>query len=318
MNRLNILQWNIRGYNVNYNELQALIRKHDIKIISIQESHINNNISNIPVPINFTMYNYNNSNSFGGVSLLIHNSIQHYPISLNNDLETIGFEIHSKIKFKIISTYISPNVYFSYNNLQNVFNDCRSPTLITGDFNSWHHNWGSSRNNKRGTIIDSFINNNNLILLNDKSPTHFSTQNTLTNIDLTLCTPDLFLHSNWKIENDLWGSDHFPIIISLFENNTDSSHTIKPQFKTDKANWELYRLKCATFEALRPIDKNINKEAANIKKIIIQSSNESIPQPKPLTKRIPVPWWNSHLTLLKKEKKTGCLNYLMKISTILI
>lgn len=42
MNSLNILQWNIRGYNVNYNELQTLIRKYNIKIISIQESHINN------------------------------------------------------------------------------------------------------------------------------------------------------------------------------------------------------------------------------------------------------------------------------------
>ena len=46
----------------------------------------------------------------------------HLHISINNDFEVIGLEIHSKIKFRIVSAYISPTVDFSYSNLQNDFN----------------------------------------------------------------------------------------------------------------------------------------------------------------------------------------------------
>ena len=56
------------------------------------------------------------------------------------------------------------------------------------------------------------------------------------------------------------------------------------------------------YESNRPIETNVNREAANIRKIIIQSSNKSIPQSKPLTTRTPDPWWNPQLTLLKQEK----------------
>jgi len=67
---------------------------------------------------------------------------------------------------------------------------------------------------QRGETTQRFIDNTPLILL--KSPTHFSTHNTYTHIDLTLCSPILAPHAKWKILNDLHGSDHFPIITTLF------------------------------------------------------------------------------------------------------
>jgi len=99
-------------------------------------------------------------------------------------------------------------------------------SLITGYFNGWHPSWGHPRTNTRGETTQRLIDNKRLILLNNKSPTHFSTLNTYTHIDLTLCSPILAPHAKWKILNDLHGSDHFPIITTLFpqpihKNSTD-------------------------------------------------------------------------------------------------
>ena len=48
---LKLLQWNIRGYTNNYNEHLLLVNKHRPHIISLQETHINEN-KIIPIPIN--------------------------------------------------------------------------------------------------------------------------------------------------------------------------------------------------------------------------------------------------------------------------
>ena len=36
-----------------------------------------------------------------------------------------------------------------------------------------------------------------------------------TAIDLSLCSPDLLLDLNFKVEADSFGSDHFPIILEI-------------------------------------------------------------------------------------------------------
>ena len=48
---LKLPQWNIRGYTNNYNEHLLLVNKHRPHIISLQETHINEN-KIIPIPIN--------------------------------------------------------------------------------------------------------------------------------------------------------------------------------------------------------------------------------------------------------------------------
>ena len=118
---LNIIQWNIHGYNNNYNNLLTLIKHYNPKIISLQETYIHN-VNNIPIPINFSLYNVNTSTTrYGGVALLIHNSIQHKLIDLNKDFDSIGLEIASRLKFRIIACYIPPKQSFTYNNLDNMF-----------------------------------------------------------------------------------------------------------------------------------------------------------------------------------------------------
>lgn len=268
---MGIIQWNLNGYNNNYNELLALIKTYTPKIICLQETHIHN-MNNISIPINYTMYSINTSNSrYGGVSILVHNSLQHRQIFLGRDptIDTICIEIVSKIKFHIYSSYIPPNQNFSLQNLERVFYNSTIPSIITGDFNSWHVSWGSSSNNGRGKTLAKFINDSDYVLLNDKSPTHFSTHGTFSHIDISFCSSTIATCSDWQILGNLYGSDHFPIIISLFPNTNinPSSTNFRPKFKTESADWKLFQDKCLFFDSLRSISNNVNMEAANISKI---------------------------------------------------
>lgn len=211
---LKIIQWNIKGYINNYNELLLLIKDHTPHIIALQETHLCS-IQHIPIPINYNIYNVNNTeNSYGGSALLIHKTIQHSVNMNGNEFDIISANISSKINFTIVSTYISPSVKFSLDQLVKTVENITTPMLFVGDFNSWHKQWGSIYSNGRGKTLAKFFNQSNLILLNDGSPTHFSTHNSFSHIDLSFASPELAIGSHWKVFEDLHGSDHFPVYIT--------------------------------------------------------------------------------------------------------
>ena len=109
---LKILQWNIRGYINNYNELLLVISTHKPQIIALQETHINEK-RNIPIPLNYTLIQKNRqTNSYGGVGILVQSSIQHDKLDFDNNIEIVGITIYSKIKLYIASVYIKNNLTF--------------------------------------------------------------------------------------------------------------------------------------------------------------------------------------------------------------
>lgn len=311
---LNVIQWNINGYTNNYGELQILIKKYNPKIIALQETHIHN-YPNIPIPINYSFYHLNTSTTrYGGVALLIHNSLKHEKINTPSDFDALRCAITSKQNFCITTAYIPPNKNFSTTNLQNMFADTGMPYLITGDFNGSHTIWGASKTNKKGETIFNFLNDSNLILLNDKSPTHLNTYGTYSYIDLSFCSPSLIGTTIWKTENHLCGSDHFPIIISLFP-NTSQTCSFKPKFRTQNADWKKYKENCLSFDITRSVSTNVNKESANLSKIILQSANISIPQTKVKINN-KVSWWNKILENLKTVKNRAWLVFKRNMTQI--
>ena len=63
----------------------------------------------------------------------------------------------------------------------------------------------------RGQQLEDLILKNDLILFNDKSHTYFhSASGTFTSIDLTLCSPSLFLNNSWKVGPDPCTVTTFP------------------------------------------------------------------------------------------------------------
>ena len=61
----------------------------------------------------------------------------------------------------------------------------------------------------------SFIDNHGLCLYNTKTPTYLHpATGTYTSIDLSICFPTLLLDYDWKVHDDFYGSDHFPILLN--------------------------------------------------------------------------------------------------------
>ena len=144
----------------------------------------------------------------------------------------------------LCSVYLLPCNHFNFNSkdLQNVIDELPSPFILMGDFNGHHTLLGCEDVNNRGQQLEDLILKNYLILLNDKSHTYFHSASGTTSIDLTLCSPSLFLDFSWKVGPDPCGSDHFPI---LLENDGPPFERVQ-RWKLAKANWDKFQHLCST------------------------------------------------------------------------
>ena len=120
----------------------------------------------------------------------------------------VSVTLHRTIS--ICSIYIPPRSKIVEKDLDEIVNQLPTPFLLLGDFNGHNFIWGSDDVNDKGRIIENFINKNNLCLYNNKTPTYLHpATGTYTSLDLSICYPTLLLDYEWKVHDDLCGSDHF-------------------------------------------------------------------------------------------------------------
>ena len=144
------------------------------------------------------------------------------------------------------------------------------------------------------------MNNNGLCCLNDSETSTFysKTHGTLTSVDLSLCSSTIIDRYEWNASNDLYSSDHFPIIISCMDNSPTPQ---TPRYNTHKADWKLYQLHT---RSIPPFQYLRDHEETNdfIVKFITNAANKSIPLSSSHSSKHTVPWWSETLSDLIKEK----------------
>ena len=75
---------------------------------------------------------------------------------------------------------------------------------------------------------------------------HIYTQplaHTYTSLDLSICFPTLLLDYDWKVHDDLCGSDHFQILLNNIGPDVDEPVS---RWKLNKANWAQFQTLCTT------------------------------------------------------------------------
>jgi len=148
------------------------------------------------------------------------------------------------------------------------------PVLITGDFNSHSTLWGGSKLDRRGKMVEDILTKHNMCVLNDTSPTYIHpATGSSSAIDLSICSPDIFLDIQWKTLEDLYGSDHYPISISY--GSTETSSAI-PSWKLRKADWPSFSREAK--EQLGCSNPGISLDEFSEK--IIAIANNNIPKSK--------------------------------------
>ena len=242
MNKLNILQWNIRNFTKNKHALSKIVSNTNSHLICLQETWLTNTIK-----VNFSGYNYITGKNReltrgGGVAILAKNGIAARPLTITTRLEACAAIAYlDPNPVTILSIYLPPaipNIDIN-TELINLMQQLSHPIIICADINGHHPQWGSNDINSRGQIIFDFTQNHNLITLNNNCPTYETTVGTYTHIDVTVCSMTLATKLTWSTLPDNYTSDHFPIVIRSNLHNIRNLEK-EPKYKLQEADWKFF------------------------------------------------------------------------------
>src|SRR5215469_6741495 len=182
---LNICQWNVRGFKLNRLFIEQLVNKHNINIIAIQETHLDDD-DDIYLK-HFQIFRKDRNSRGGGVLIGIHDSIICQPLNIKSNLELLAIDIiMENISFTLLNCYIPPNVHNYISDLKTTVDNLQrnNPLLMLGDFNSHHPFWNCTNMDKKGKELFNFISSYDLFLINGPQATYFSEQyNSFSTID---------------------------------------------------------------------------------------------------------------------------------------
>ena len=240
-----IIQWNTRGLKANFNEMHLLLQDTDAAVFCLQETFLKEKKE-----VTFKQYSsYDfigplsvDNKPTGGVSIFVKNSIPHRKIELDTDLQAIAVSVSSYKTITLCSIYLSPSLKLDISDLYKLIDQLPASYILLGNFNSHNTLWGCRDMNPKGRKMEDLINKTNLSLFNDGTYTYIHpATGSKSAIDLTLCHPTLFLDFKWEVNNDLCGSDHFPIFLQSTVPLADG-HVQK--WKFHKADWAKFQLEC--------------------------------------------------------------------------
>ena len=261
--------------------------------------------SKVPCPREYKFYHSAvnlDESSHGGSLIYVRNDTPHNPIPLQTSLEAVAVQIHLEKRYTICSVYLSPSMTFCSEDFINLINQLPKPFLILGDLNGRHPLWGDIVSDRRGNQLFSIVEDEDVGLLNSGQPTHFHVQTgTLSVIDLSICSNDVFLDFSWDVLEDRYTSDHFPIIVKLAQSPPAPRC---PKWNIKKANWQL-------FKELSKINANaygfptVDDSLDYLNTCYYSAGMQSIPRTSGVFKCRPVPWWSKECQLAHRTFRTA-------------
>ena len=316
-NGLVILQWNAKGLHSSGHghELVSFIKRyHPIPdVICIQETWINPSKSKKPtfkIP-GYTGEFFNNTfTARGGLATYVKHNLS-YKVLPHTDhspcIQSLGLRILGRENdIDIINIYVSPGsaqASLAVRDYANLTKHLCNDTIIVGDFNSYNTLWGSRYTSNQGSVVEEFLDLNDLVCLNDDSPTFISDiHGTFSCIDLSLVSSKIASKCEWQVINDL-NSDHYPIVIkyNIISDWSDSPKHI-PKWKLDKANWKGFFDSCLNLDHASLFSDNIDLFNKNITEAINYVAKRCIPETKAFSSLKNVPWWNDDLAKSIKSR----------------
>lgn len=247
-NNLKICQWNCRSAISNKENLEQLLAEKKVDIALLSETWFK------PEKYySFSGYNIERNDRQqghgGGVAVLVRTKIPYklinYPPINNICYICVEIPLTNGKCVSLISLYIKPQTYISTHTWENFFTNIKKPFIIGGDFNAHHLAWGCDRNNVAGNNLINSFENNQIIFLNDGSPTYYGRyENQNSAIDLTLSSQCLQHLLDWSVLCDTYGSDHVPIIISCELKPKELTFENSKKWNTKQADWNLFYLEC--------------------------------------------------------------------------
>ena len=323
---LNLLTLNACGLSAHtISNLKRFLDVNNIDIICIQETKFNqNSIRNIPgFTLENKIYKNKNDNCCGGLATFFKHGLNYKKLDIDNARDQNG---ETKIEIQMFEIYLSENSHILANiysrgcdleslNSISSFISAQSELkelVITGDFNSHHPLWGAPRSDSHGKAVYDWVEQQEFVLLNDGSPTRLDpARGTFTCLDLTFTSTKLSSKMIWQVIYDNWGTDHFPILISLINSNSNSNSNthIDEKFIFDKADWEQFKILCEDISLADVYHDNVDQFNKLITDRFLSAAKCSIPVTKKVSSiKMMVPWWSDSCESAVKERKKALNN----------
>lgn len=213
---ITLLNWNANGLLNKRNTLIHFLKNHSITIACITETHlVPGQTFKIP---GYNCYREDRicQHAAGGVAIIIKKKLDQSLISIPklNDLELIAVKITLGNEYlNIISAYKPPKKQININELKQILQSSE-PTILMGDLNSKHINWGCKVNTPNGRKLLKASTNLNFQIIAPTNPTHYpKNRNAKPDIlDIAIIknlTHTLYAHSLPELD-----SDHCPVILT--------------------------------------------------------------------------------------------------------
>lgn len=137
--------------------------------------------------------------------------------TFSESIQNIGISIETQFgQLTILCIYSPPNNRFDSTKLKDLINNIPKPCIIMGDFNAHSLAFGCHSDNNRGRCLYNIIDEFDLCIMNDGSPTTVPYPNRHASaIDLALVSPSIAHLCNWYVHDDPMGSYHLPTLLEV-------------------------------------------------------------------------------------------------------
>lgn len=316
---LSIIQWNAQGMSAHGHELLRFVDQKNktnetIHLICIQETWFSDDKS-LYLPGYTCILKNRKSQYRGGCAFYIHDSIQYADPLFKSDLELQTIDLYFANSTVRIINFYNPCKQLNNDIMEELKRSIQEQNkyIIVGDFNSHNTLWGSEKTDHNGKIIETFINETNMVLLNDGSGTRMDPRNAKVSVlDLSITSPSLSGKCDWCTMQGLFGSDHYPISIQITLDKSYIKHSdpnIQPEIKEIRRsfrnmNWTLFSSECEKIFTDK-IKDCVNKDPIELHSFFIDSVTniiQKISPPKVKQQRKPIPWWNKTCSDKIKER----------------
>ncbi|RNA06375.1 RNA-directed DNA polymerase from mobile element jockey-like, partial [Brachionus plicatilis] len=214
----------------------------------------------------------------GGVAIGVKDSFRSKKIELtdiceiNENDEIVGTEIvlNNNETLAIFSIYNRPNSVINDKFFGKVRAKYRNLILI-GDLNCVNQNWYCNSNNANGLKLAQIIEQNNLYVLNNDSPTYSRGSNIL---DLTICSEAMlgFFDDFRVLDTEI--SDHYATLSSFISLDIKKCTQSAKRINWDKFRYQLDKKPEVNIVAITPesLEKAIKSLTENIKNAMVEAT----------------------------------------------
>ncbi|KAF0748693.1 putative RNA-directed DNA polymerase from transposon BS [Aphis craccivora] len=234
------IQWNINGFYKRSVGNNRIIYDIQPSILCLQETNLKNNHS--ASIKNYTGYFKNRTDALrasGGVATFIKDTIDSENIPIISDLEAIATLVKFNKPLCKCNEYISDSKILTKQHLKNIIKQLPKPFVLLGDFNSRNTSWGCNYTDHKGHMVEEFLEEETLILLNNNEPTRHNVSNgNFSAIDLTITSINSTTLFDWQVLPAYSDSDHWPIGIRYQSHPEGKKCSTKWNLKNP--NWELF------------------------------------------------------------------------------